>query len=85
MSATRSTYICPLSSSTSVPIMQIISILLDCYVLVSISGFASTAKVDASPKSDNLAVVIGCIFLVFIDTVVRFERCFMLNSRSFPP
>lgn len=66
MGAPRSTYICPLSSSanTSVPSMQILSVLLDCYVLVTISGVASTAVLDASPKSDNPSVVVGCIFLV---------------------
>lgn len=66
MDAPKSTYICPLSSSanTGIPVMQVLSILLDCYVIVAISGVASTAKVDASPTSENLSVVVGSIFLV---------------------
>lgn len=64
--------------------MQILSILLDCYILVSISGFASTPKEDVSPKNDDSSAVVGCIFLVIRDTVIRFERFFMLNSHSFP-
>ena len=85
MGAPRSTYICPLSSSANsgVPFMQILSILLDCYILLSISGVASTPKEDASPKSDDSSAVVGCIFLVIRDTVIRFERFFMLNSHRF--
>ena len=66
MGAPRSTYICPrsLSANTGVPVMQILSTLLDCYVLVNISEVASAAKVEAFPKSDYPSVVVGCIFLV---------------------
>lgn len=62
----RSTYICPLSSSANVgvPFMQIASILLDFYVLVTISDIASTAKTDVGSKNDSASVVVGCIFLV---------------------
>ena len=75
MDAPRSTYICPLSSSanTGVPLMQTLSVLLDCYVLVSISEVAATAKAEAYPKSENASVVVGCIFLVNpCHTVVQF-------------
>lgn len=79
MGAPRSTYICPLSSSvnTGVPIMQILAVLLDCYLLVVISGLANTAEVGASPKSNNSPVVLGCIFLVNLiePIVLRSERC----------
>lgn len=66
MGAPRSTYICPLSSSanTGVPFIQILSMLLDYYVLVGISGIAGTAKMDVFPESDNPSVIVGCIFLV---------------------
>ena len=66
MSAHRSTYICPLSSSGNVGVllMQIASTLLDCYCLVSITETADTRKADVYPKSDNRAVVVGSIFLV---------------------
>lgn len=66
MDAPRSTYICPLSSTakSGVPLMQTLSVLLDCYVLVSISDIAGTAKAEAYPKSENASVVVGCIFLV---------------------
>ena len=66
MDAPRSSYICPLSSSanTGVPSMQILSVLLDCYVLVSISEIAATSKAEAYPKSENASVVVSCIFLV---------------------
>lgn len=64
--APRSTYICPLSSSAnfSIPLMQILSTLLDCYVLVTLSGIASKAKWGAPPKNDNVSVVLGHICLV---------------------
>lgn len=66
MNPPRSTYICPISSSAKIgiPCMQIASILLDCYVLVTISDIASTAKPDAYSKSDNASRVVGWIFLV---------------------
>ena len=53
--------------------MQTLSVLLDCYVLVSISEVAATAKAEAYPKSENASVVVGCIFLVNpCHTVVQF-------------
>ena len=66
MGAPRSTYICPLSSSayTGVPLMQILSILLECYVLVNTSGITSTTKVEPFPKSEDPSVAMGCVFLV---------------------
>ena len=66
MGAPRSTYICPLSSSANigVPSMQILSVCLDCYVIISLSRIASAAKLDTSPKSDDPLVVMGCILLV---------------------
>ena len=66
MDAPRSTYICPLSSvaNTGVPIMQISSLLLDCYVLLKISVIASTEKVDLFKERNNASVAVGCIFVV---------------------
>ena len=66
MACPRSTYICPLSSiaNIGVPFMQILSTLLDCYIIVSVSSIASEAKWDASPKSDNPSVLLGHILLV---------------------
>ena len=66
MGTPRSTYICPLSSSANsgVPSMQILSILLECYILTTISGAASTAQVDATRHSENPSVAVGCIFTV---------------------
>ena len=66
MDAPRSTYICPLSSvaNTGVPVMQISSLLLDCYVLLKISEVASTKKMDVFNESNNASVAVGCIFLV---------------------
>lgn len=87
MGAPRSTYICPLSSSanTGVSFMQILSVLLDCYILIRISGVASTAKVEASKKSEIPSVVVGCIFLVNSRYYILCERCLMLNSHRLPP
>ena len=66
MDAPRSTYICPLSSpaNAGVPLMQISSLLLDCYVLLKISAVASTEDLDVFKKSNNASVAVGCIFLV---------------------
>ena len=66
MAAPRSTYICPISSSATVgvPFMQILSVFLDSYVITSLSGLASAAKVDTSPKSYDPLVIMGWIFLV---------------------
>ena len=60
MGAPRSTYICPLSSiaNMGIPFMQIVSVLLDCYILVSISEITNAAK------RGNPTVAMGCIFLV---------------------
>ena len=87
MGPPRSTYICPLSSSANVgvPIMQVLSVLLDCYVLIRISGIAGSAKVEASTKSDNPSVIIGSSFLVIRDAAVRFKFSLTLKSSSFPP
>ena len=66
MSAPRSTYICPLSSSANfgVPLMQVASILVDCFYLVSISKVANTQKTSTYSKSDTPLAVVGSIFLV---------------------
>ena len=66
MGTPKSTYICPISSSATVgvPFMQILSVFLDCYVITSLSGVASAAKVDTSLKSYDPSVVMGWIFLV---------------------
>ena len=66
MGAPRSTYICPLSSkaNTAVPFMQVLIVLLDCYVLVRISAVASAANLDVSSKINNPSVVLARIFLV---------------------
>lgn len=66
MGASRSTYICPLTSSANagVPFMQILSVCLDCYIITSLSGIASTAKVDKSLNSENPSIVMAWIFLV---------------------
>ena len=66
MDAPRSTYICPLSSAanTGVPIMQISSLLLDCYVLLKISEVASTENLGVLKESNSASVALGCIFLV---------------------
>ena len=62
----RSTYICPLSSSAKigVPLMQIVSILIDCFYLVSITEVTNTANMSTYPKNENPLVVVGSIFLV---------------------
>ena len=87
MGPSRSTYICPLSSSANVgvPIMQALSVLLDCYVLVRVSWITSSAKVETSTKSDNPSVIMGSSFLVIRDAAVRFKCSFTLNCLSFPP
>ena len=66
MDAPRSTYICPLSSAanTGVPIMQISSLLLDCYILIKISEVASTETLSVLKESNSASVALGCIFLV---------------------
>lgn len=66
MGAPKSTYICPISSNATigVPFMQILSVFLDCYVIISLSGLASAAKLDTSPNSYDPSVVMGSIFLV---------------------
>ena len=66
MDTPRSTYICPLSSAANagVPIMQISSLLLDCYVLLKISEIVSTEKLDVFKESNNVSVAVGFIFLV---------------------
>lgn len=66
MDAPRSTSICPLSSAANigVPIMQISSLLLDCYVLLKISEVASTASLDVLKESNNASVTLGYIFMV---------------------
>ena len=66
MGASRSTYICPLTSKANfgVPFMQMLSVCLDCYVITSLSGIASAAKVEKSLKTDNPSIVMAWIFLV---------------------
>ena len=86
MGSPRSTYICPLSSSANVgvPIMQILSVLLDCYVLIRLSWITGSAKVETS-TSDNPSVTMGSSFLVIRDAAVQFKCSFTLKSPSFPP
>lgn len=86
MGTPRSTYICPLSSSAniSVPFMQILVTLLDCYFLVSVSGITSIVKVDASPRSKDPSVTVGCIFLVSSSQFVEYEGFLTTESNSYP-
>ena len=82
MTPPRSTYICPLSSGANigVPFMQVLSILLDSYVLVRTSDVASSAKMDAHSKSDNASAVVGCIFLV--NRSHFYTICKALNAKT---
>ena len=82
----RSTYICPLSSSANVgvPIMQILSVLLDCYILIRLSWITGSAKVETS-TSDSPSVIMGSSFLVIHDAAIRFKCSLTLKFSSFPP
>ena len=87
MGPPRSTYICPLSSSANVgvPIVQILSVLLDCYVLTKISWITDSAKVETSTKNDNPSVIMGSSFLVIRDAAVPFKCSLTLKSPRSPP
>ena len=86
MGPPRSTYVCPLSSraNVGVPIMQILSVLLDCYVLIRLSWITGSAKAETS-TSDNPSVIMGSSFLVIHDAIIRFKCFLTLKFPSFPP
>ena len=87
MGSPRSTYICPLSSiaNVGVPIMQILSVLLDCYILIRLYWIIDSTKVETSTKSDNPSVIMGYSFLVIRDAAVPFKCPLTLKSPSSLP
>lgn len=63
----RSTYICPLSSSARVmiPLLQIVSTLLDCYVLLSLVAVVRTPICEEPVLKTRIApAVLAHVFLV---------------------
>lgn len=69
MAGPRSTFICPISSSarTTVPLLQIVGVLIDCYVLVNLMTIVKAFNVDATSRN-GFAVVLSSIFLVSNNT-----------------
>ena len=66
LEAPRSTYICPSSSygSFSVPTLQLLSILIDCFIIFRAAVIIRQIFVDGAPDSHNPAVLIGTVLVV---------------------
>lgn len=74
--ANRSTYICPLSSTTAMimPIFSILAVLLDCCLLISIEKFTRRG-VDTEASTRNVVYVwTGSIALVFVQLYPQRSR-----------
>lgn len=64
--ALRSTYICPLfaSAQKTLPVLQFLAALADCYFLISIDTIARRRTTNAAVTSDLTPVLMGSTFLV---------------------
>lgn len=60
----RSTYICPQLAGKVVPILQIIGVLLDSFVLISIENVLRIARANNAGTSVVVPKVVGSVFLV---------------------
>lgn len=62
----RSTYICPISTSARniVPILQLLAVISDCYVLISIDTVTRRRAVNAVTTLSIAPLLLGSIFLV---------------------
>lgn len=67
MSNARSTYICPLSSNAcmTIPLLQILGSLLDCFILISIESLVLTPAGDASSDMVFDPAFLGSILMLF--------------------